>query len=59
MKIQLKIKKVIYFLSLGYSKVIVEKINIILLKLFLASNAFPQYLEHEKKLLQTIKYFYY
>jgi hypothetical protein len=59
MKIQLKIARVIYFLSLGYSKVIVDKINIILVKMFLASNALPQRLEHEKQLLQMIKYFYY
>jgi hypothetical protein len=42
MKIQLRIARVIYFLSLGYSMVIVEKINIILVKLFLASSALPQ-----------------
>jgi hypothetical protein len=48
MKIQLRIARVIYFLSLGYTKVIVEKINIILVKMFLAFNALPQCQEHEK-----------
>jgi hypothetical protein len=42
MKIPLRIARVIYFLSLGYSKVIIEKMNIILVKMFLASSALPQ-----------------
>jgi hypothetical protein len=47
-KIQLRIARVIYSLSPGYSRVTVEKIDIIPVKLFLASSALPQRLEHEK-----------
>jgi hypothetical protein len=48
-----------YSLSPGYSRVAVEKIDIIPVKLLLASSAVPQRLEQENFSLQTIRYFYY
>jgi hypothetical protein len=48
-----------YSLSPGYSRFAVEKIDIVPVKLLLASSAVPQHLEHEIFLLQTIRYFCY
>jgi hypothetical protein len=48
-----------YSLSPGYSRFAVEKIDIVPVKLLLASRAVPQHLEHEIFLLQTIRYFCY